>query len=368
VGWTVNFPFRTLVSFTLFVLAVAPAMFSQTEDKPAYSPCSGPQCKGVSKADLFIRAFSSSGGSKSLRTSQLEQEEQVRLAFYGIDATRAEVSAGRLSEKDGQFIIDGHERVIRNYIHDKTNDAKIAAAAGQVSDIPGIRTGLGKLLSVARQDALMGREELAQAAQQSMVTVLRTFSEAFASTCQKQTFPLETAVELDRQISLMGLDINIDHCMTREFTSDFSRQGVQYHFETCSDSTHLPEKWKLKLSGRVAGEGKGEKGFWTAKFLWKGIKTEMGGEMEINLDEVTVDEEPAKVPNDAGPKARPNNWPSAPVPPPLPKMRKIQVVTMQVAPLLLIGDRAITGNDTDNSLSTEVKRKDQPCSPVTASD
>jgi hypothetical protein len=36
--------------------------------------------------------------------------EQVRLAFYGIDATRIEVESGRMPAAEGERIIDSFER------------------------------------------------------------------------------------------------------------------------------------------------------------------------------------------------------------------------------------------------------------------
>lgn len=336
---------------------------AQAQEQQATRTCRGSGCAAISRAELFIKTFASSGNSKGLRTSQLEQEEQVRLAFYGIDATRVEIEAGRLTEQEGNFIIDGHEQVIRNYIHDKASEAKVRAATGQVSDIPVISKSIGKLLSVARQDALMGREDLAQRAQAEMVMVLTTFSQEFANTCQQQSFPVETALGLERQNELMGTGISLTHCMSRKVSAELSGQGIQYRFETCSDLSHFPEKWELKISGRIVGEGKGELGFWDANFLWKGIKTEMGGEMEIFTGEIEIQEESVKIPDDAGPNAKPNGWASAPVPNPPARPKKVQVLKMRIAPLHLVGDRAIHGNYTEGWLEAEVKREDKPCQP-----
>jgi len=344
-----------------FVLVVT----GQAPEKPATRTCKGPGCAAISKAELFIRTFASSGNSKGLRTSQLEQEEQVKLAFYGIDATRREIEAGRLTEQEGNFIIDGHEQVIRNYVRDKGSDAKVSAASGQVSDIPAITKSMGKILGIARQDALMGHEELAQQAQAEMVMVLTTFSEEFAKTCQDQNFPVETALGLERQNQLMGTGISLTHCMTRKFTTELKSQGVTYRFETCSDLSHFPRKWELKISGGVNGTGQAEGGFWDAKFLWKGIKTNMGGEMEISSEEIEVKDESVKIPHDKGPNARPNGWPSAPIPDPSGLPKRALVMKMRIAPLLLIGNRAVQGNNTEGSVDAEVKRDDKPCSPVT---
>jgi hypothetical protein len=323
------------------------------------STCQGVGCSGLSRAELFIKTFA---GSKALRTSQLEQEEQVRLAFYGIDATRAEVEAGRLTEKEGKFITDGHEQVIRDYVHDKGNEAKILASTGQVSDIPTINKSLGKLLGVARQDALMGREELAQRAQAEMVKVLTTFSQEFAATCQKQKYPVETALMLMRQNELMGTGISLDQCLSRKVSTELSSQGVNYRFESCSDLSLSPKKWDLKISGRITGLGKGDEASWEAKFLWKRYQTEMGGEMEIFKEIVEIEEESVKVPDDGGPKAKPNGWLQSPVS--NSQIRKIQVLKMRIAPLYLMGEHGVSGNSSANSVEADIKSEDEPCNSI----
>src|SRR6185437_7663542 len=89
------------------------------------APQSPPPAVHVSRADLFIATFGPSSNNQGLRTSRLEQEEQVKLAFYGIDATRARVAAGELSEADGSRITEGFESTIRNYVHDRSQDALI---------------------------------------------------------------------------------------------------------------------------------------------------------------------------------------------------------------------------------------------------
>lgn len=353
--------FSSVLGKVFFILNLFLITNAQTQEPQATQTCTGAGCAAMSRAELFIKTF---GGSKGLRTSQLEQEEQVRLAFYGIDATRVEVEAGRLTKEEGEFIIDGHEQVIRDYVHDKGNEAKITAASGQISDIPTINRTMGKLLSVARQDALMGHEELAQRAQAEMVTTLTTFSQKFSDTCQEQKYSVETALALERQNALMGTGISLEHCQRRKASVELTSQGVRYQFETCNDLFHFTKKWDLKLSGRVVGEGKGESGSWEAKFLWKGIKTEMGGEMDIFDEEVEVQDESVNIPDDRGPHGKPNGWVSAPVPNLPPRQKKIQVLKMRIAPLFLIGDRAIQGNHTEGWIEAEIKR-DDPCNPVT---
>lgn len=350
---------------------------AQTSDPRAARLCTGLGCNAMSRAEFFIKTFASSSGSRALRTSQLEQEEQVRLAFYGMDATRAEIEAGRLSEGEGNFIIDGHERVIRNYIHDKTNEAMVMAAGGQVSSIPAVRKSLSGLLSIARQDALMGHEELAQRAQAQMTQVLTTFSQQFANTCEQQSFPVEVAVELERQNELMGTGISLTHCMNRKYSADLSSQGIDYHFETCSGLAG-GGAWELKISGLAVGVGSVEEGSlywgassWTADVTWhdssSGFIGSAAGSLKFTKVEIIDEQEKSvAIPKDAGPNARPNGWPSAPIPEPTPTWhsltRKIQKIHTTTLDPHKDGYRS-----RQKWAEAEIKREDdRPCQPRAA--
>ena len=154
--------FRSMLGLFGVIMGFTLIGISQTPDRQPGDSCRGSGCGAMSRAELFLKTFASSGDSKGLRTSDLEQEEKVKLAFYGIDATRLQIEQGKLTEQEGSFIIDGHEQVIRDYVHDKSGEATIRAASGRISDIPSITKNLSGVLNVARQDALMGREELAQ--------------------------------------------------------------------------------------------------------------------------------------------------------------------------------------------------------------
>ncbi len=281
--------------------------------------------KGVSRGDLFIQSFGPSPSSTGLRASRLEQEEQVRLAFYGIDATRVQMEVGSVTEEDGNRYIDGFEQTIRNYTDDRSKEGNIVAAAGQVSDMPAISRQLTGLIGIARQDALLGREELAQEAQARMVNILVTFSQKFAETCDKQDFPPEVALAIERQNQMLGTGISVYHCANRKLTADISKNGVNFHFETC---TFLgSDAWKLTLAGLVAGEGEGDtmwdpthtagingSGQWSATVRYKNQSFEPFGEMMLVKQEVPAKNTPVAAPNDAGPNAKPNGWPKQPVP------------------------------------------------------
>jgi len=341
---------------------------AQTSDPRAARLCTGLGCNAMSRAELFIKTFASSGGSRALRTSQLEQEEQVRLAFYGMDATRAEIETGRLSESEGNFIIDGHERVIRNYIHDKTNEAMVMAASGQVSSIPAVRKSLSGLLSVARQDVLMGHEELAQRAQAQMTQVLTTFSKQFANTCEQQSFPVEVALALERQNELMGTGISLTHCMNRKYTVDLSSEGIDYHFETCSGLSG-GAVWELKISGRVVGSGEGELTRWDADVVYQGYEQHPTGTLGFTKVKIEEQEKSVAIPKDAGPNARPNGWPSVPIPELTASPEKAQIHKIRITTIVLEGEHGFWGwtarpapwASSVRWAEAEIKREDRPC-------
>jgi len=336
--------------------------------------CRGSGCPAISRAELFLKAFASSGRSHALRTSNLEQEEKVRLAFYGIDATRVEIERGRLSESEGNFIIDGHKQVIRNYLQDNTNESMVRAAGGQVLEIPAIKQSLRGLLSVARQDALMGHEDLAMQAQTQMVKILTTFSQKFAETCEQQSFPQELPLVLERQNQMFESGISLEHCMNRKFTAELNNQGIRYDLETCSNLSNA-SNWKLKISGRVVGMGSGSTNRWEADVVYQDTEHQPSGRLKIFTQELEEeDNESPAVPDDAGPNAKPNGWPSAPIPDPPPRFKKRTILKLGMTTILLKGSRGFCGwtistcgfaSQGSNWVEAEMKQDGKPCNPVT---
>ena len=330
-------------------IAMSAMASAQSQPGRPNSRCTGPGCGAMSYADLFIASFGASGSSQSLRAPLREQEEKVKNAFYGIDATRMQVETGRLTPGEGEFIADGHRQVIRDYIDSLGTEAKLLAISGRASDVPSLTRLLSGLLTIARHDALVGREELAAKAMDTMIYTLNTFSQQFAATCDGQSFPEELPFQLERQLLMLGTGTSVLHCARRKAVADVSSQGVNYHLETCTEAGLSRrarsllgldgEQWTLEISGRVAGNGTASnlhgglpirpllQGRWQAAVVWRGQKLQPEGNMEI-IEEIIADEErPAAVPNDAGPLARPNLRPPAPVPVPnstLPKSRTLQ--------------------------------------------
>lgn len=353
-------PIFGLIALVLIAENLGLTVSAQTP--PPQTTCSGSGCAAMSQAELFIKAF---GGSKGFKTLELALNEEARNAFYGIDATIVEVEKGRLSPEDGARIIENHKSHLREIIDSKTTDVMFVAVNGQVSDIPAISKHLGALLSVARQDQFAGREELAQHTQKQLMRIFNTFLQRFAETCEQQSFPVETALELEQQSEILETGISVIHCANRKFSAELNSQGVKYRFETCTNSSR-EAVWKLKISGRVVGEGKGYGSIWQAKVVFQDWEDDPQGTMVITDKKLEVKEESVKIPNDAGPNAKPNGRASAPVPP---NQRQPQVnfLYLRMTTILLIGTRGYVADDGGPVVEAEIKREDKPCNPVTGS-
>ena len=327
--------------------------------------------KKVSNADLFIASFGPSPNETALRASEHGMREQVRLAFYGIDATRVQVDQRLKSESEGASIIDSFQKTIRYFIAEHSKEAWVVASTGQAADIPRIATSMGALLSVARQDALMGREEVAQEAQVQMVRVLTTFSQRFADTCEQQTFPVEVALGLERQNQLMGTGISLMHCARRKYSADIMSQGVQYHFETCTAQGE--GTWELTISGLVRGSGKGGvdpssgHGLWEANTTFRSpvsghvVSDEWAAFLEMVTEEVEAPPAPVAPPDDAGPQARPNGWEKQPVAAPRQPPKKLTIRKLRMETINMVaGGRGYIG--TGPVAEAEIRRGlEQPC-------
>lgn len=347
------------------ILVFIPLGIIAQTPEPTATPCMDLVCAGVSQADLFLRAFS--GNKDGLVTIPVGQEQQIRLAFYGIDATYVEIEKGRLTESEGKIIIDRYKQTIDAYVTNRGLKAIEKAQSGQYSDFSAISELLGPLLTVARDDKLKNHEELAKNAQKQMVKVLTTFSKKFAETCQDQSFPVGAAIGLGRQNEMLGTNISLNKCMTRKFTADLSSQGVNYHLESCSDLFNS-FVWDVKISGRVVGEGKvtGNKR-WEADVIFQGRENHSTGNIDFVKEIIEENKEDIKAPNDAGPNAKPNGWASAPVPNPQLARLRIPKDKLRMTTIVLTGERGFEGftGHLNSWVEAEIIKDDKPCSPVT---
>jgi hypothetical protein len=342
------------------VLALAAQLSGQT-----------PAPKGVSRAYVFLNAFGPTSNETGLRASRITDEMQVVSAFHAIDVLQAEMAAGKWSEHEGKEQIERWEDVIRTYADDRAKEALDVAGKGRASDIPKIRETLSPILAIARQDALMGHEELAQQAQAQLKRILISFSEKFVETCEQQNFPIELALELQRQNLMLGTGVDVWHCAGRKVTADISSQGVNYHFETCT--LRGDGEWDLTISGRVSGKGKGSihtnmtsgEGSWEANDLvFRGERTEAWGDLELVKQDVPEPATTAAVPKVDRSNAQPNGWPQEPPPPvfhPIPQTVTLQ--TLRVMTILLTGSRGYNGMGAGSWAEGEIRRGEEPCRP-----
>jgi len=222
--------------------------------------------------------------------------------------------------------------------------------------------------SVARQDAFVGREEVALLAQQRAVETLTTFSRQFANTCEQQSFPVEIALELERQNELLKTGISVIHCANRKYTAEFSDPGLglKYHFETCSGLSPVTV-WIQTISGHVGEGGEGGRVNWEEKIVYDG---DLGaaGAMKITEEQIEQKEETVKIPDDAGPNAKPNGWASAPIPnPPSRPLKKKRFMKIPKEPMSHWGKDGVVPEWIKNGpwMEAEIKSEDKPCSPVT---
>ena len=359
------FSTNVLVVATLVATYASPTLAQVAPPQPL-GICVHGSCEAMRQGELYVATFGTSGGAPGLRTTDMEMEQQVITAFYGIDATRLAIAAGKMSEYEGAGYIESFEQTIRNFLHDLGNSLLVSAASGEAARLPEIGRKLGPILSVARQDALWGREELAAEAMQLLNAVLVTFSVQFVKTCQQQPFAAEVALGLERQNQMLGTGVSVFECARRLVVADIVSQRVNYHLESCSMSER--DQWTLDLSGLVTGAGKGFGRRWHAEATYQGRKYKPTGDMEIFAQTVVVKEAPAVVPNDAGPNARPNGRPSEPIPPEQwrPTVKSIQKV--RITTIKLVGEHGINGWTSNDQqwAEAEVAISDKPCKPEPA--
>jgi hypothetical protein len=132
----------------------------------------------------------------------------VKLAFYGIDATRVAVEAGRITPEEGS---SSRTDIGRSFETTSTTSGprlKLLATSGRASDVPALNKLLSAVLAVARQDGLVGREELAAKAMETMTYALNTFSQQFAATCAEQSLDSGSPSSITAG--------SIRHCSSRE--------------------------------------------------------------------------------------------------------------------------------------------------------
>jgi hypothetical protein len=201
-------------------------------------------------------AFAPEASPPSLRVADLREEtEQVLLAKSGLRRTCSDYRAGKLSQADADNILSGFEQTIRDFVHDRGNDALVRAGAGQVAQMDSIRKALTTVAGVGRQAALLGLDPIANDAHATMVKTLNVFDSAFAKDCKNQSFDPDIVLGLLRQEYALGLKNPLEPCAYRLAKLDFrdARQGWSIHH--CGLGYG---EWKFQGSGWLTGSGTGQ--------------------------------------------------------------------------------------------------------------
>jgi len=203
-----------------------------------------------------ITAFAPEVSPPSLRvTSLTAQSEQVLLAWSGLRRTCSDYRAGKVSEADADNILSGFEQTIRDFEHDRANDALVRAGAGQAAQIDSIKEALTTVAGVGRQAAMLGLDPIADDARVTMVKTLRVFDSAFAKDCKNQSFDPDLVLGLLRQEDALGLKNPLEPCAYRLAKLELrdARQG--WSIRHCGLGYG---EWKFQGSGWLTGSGTGQ--------------------------------------------------------------------------------------------------------------
>jgi hypothetical protein len=281
-----------------FVVAILPTSPAAARSHAMAADCAAGLVSdnaAASRADeRWLRGFGPEPGAPSLRSTSPQggESEQVLLALRSIRSTCRQYKAGQVSEADADLWLDGYERTISNFIHDRANDTLRAAATGEVARIGQIREGMTSLVGVMRQSALSGDEKLAEESRAAMIRMATVFNEAFQKTCFEQSFDPEIAVALDRQNKILGIGIDVLPCANRRH-SIVVESGIRYEFRNCSRGGE--GYWRIKVTGMFSGTGsadlvlgddrKSVAGAWKLKLTGHGATFDAVGDMKLVVHE-----------------------------------------------------------------------------------
>jgi hypothetical protein len=231
-------------------------MFAKCETIPNYR--TGDLWKDDAAVDARMRGFLPESGAPSLRMLSLVSEtSSIPLLTQEIRSICHDYRAGKRDESDADDWLYNAEQAIRKFQDELAQEAIDQAKGGDVTKMPSICLRLTDLATSSRQDALLGEDELANAAWQSMLKIFHVFSEAFVTTCMNQSFNSDIALALERRRSMLGMgpegtDL---HCAYRHSEAKWIVPNDTVTWKTCG----LAEgKWKLAISGLFNGDGTGE--------------------------------------------------------------------------------------------------------------
>ena len=107
----------------------------------------------------LVATLEASANSGGLRTIDPSEINTIVLQDHLIQDSRRQMAAGTLDKDLGERVIATCEEAIRRFIHSVGNEALAIADSGRASDAARLGKTLGTLLSVTRQQILLGHED-----------------------------------------------------------------------------------------------------------------------------------------------------------------------------------------------------------------
>lgn len=310
--------------------------------------------------DILIASHKENIDLAQARIAEIERGSRNTFTDERTDFSHADARIARYKE-----LIEVEIREINRLALQRLQQAKALARRGQVTDVPELRTVIGDILGVSRQDQFFGKDAEAMELWHATLDLQTSFATGFLETCEKQTFDQEFALGVERQNELLANGIDVTKCAWRKYTGDIESQGVHYHFETCTFNGI--EGWDLQISGVVTGKGPGtpmimDDGSWAAETVFRGVHDSLSGSLKV-LHEMRDKPRPAAMaPNDTSPAAGPGAAAADAAGAPAPG--KIVVHRLYMRPILLVDGRGYYGNFFSGRwLDTILKKSGSPCRP-----
>lgn len=187
-----------------------------------------------------------------------DQVDAIKLAQQAIaqidKGTELNPRAGNADEviANYQRDIENHEQILNRLALQRLQLARSTAAKGNVGDLPQLRSVIGTLLGVSRQDALLGKEDEAMQLLQASEALQADFAKGFLATCSSQTFDRDIAFGIERQDGMLGNDIDVTACAYRYAEAKTASGTITWRICSAIDG-----KLKVKMKGDMVGEGSG---------------------------------------------------------------------------------------------------------------
>ena len=206
----------------------------------------------------LVATLEASANSGGLRTIDPSEINTIVLQDHLIQDSRRQMAAGTLDKDLGERVIATCEEAIRRFIHSVGNEALAIADSGRASDAARLGKTLGTLLSVTRQQILLGHEDdLALDGAKQIKALIKTYADAFARTCHEQQYSAGFALAFARQVDLLGIDNSVMSCMGRGAITSIAA-------------------WDITYTVTVQGQGESESDDGLDKSSWQTIGTVSG--------------------------------------------------------------------------------------------